>query len=237
MSNTKDVYPIVALPVNKLVPLKNNPFELYEGQRLSDLVESIQANGVLVPIIVRPINDGFYETLAGNNRVKASEILELETVPAIVRDDLNDVEAMFVAIETNLIQRSFSDFSYSERAATIALHYDGIKDQGRRTDLVEEVEMMLGTGAEDPPGTSVAVRQKFRTANIKPEIIYSSNKVNRFGRSYYNNILFASSIQFLKIRTSVSTSFITTNASARHTESRPLVASFISIMRSSTFSG
>ena len=143
--NNNTIYPISELTINSLVPLLNNPFELYEGQRLDDLVESIQTNGVLVPIIVRPVNDNSYEILAGHNRVEASKILEYETIPAIVRDDLSDIDAMFVAIETNLIQRSFSDFSHSERAATIAIHYDGIKDQGRRTDLVKDVELMLNT--------------------------------------------------------------------------------------------
>ena len=60
MSNKNDVHPVIALPIDKLVPLPNNPFELYEGQRLEDLVESIQANGVLVPIIVRPKSDGLH---------------------------------------------------------------------------------------------------------------------------------------------------------------------------------
>ena len=154
---------ILDIPIDKLVPLPNNPFELYEGQRLEDLVESIETNGVLVPIIIRPISDSLYEILAGHNRVEASKILELEAIPAIVRDDLSDIEAMFVAIETNLIQRSFSDFSHSERAATIAMHFEGIKDQGRRTDLVEEVEMMLNMGVDKLPTTSGQVGLKLQS--------------------------------------------------------------------------
>ena len=168
MNAQKEIRPIIAVPIEKLVPLSKNPFDLYEGQRLEDLIESIQANGVLVPIIVRPADDadeGLYEILAGHNRVEASKILELETVPAIIRDDLTDIEAMFVAIETNLIQRSFSDFSHSERAATIAIHYDGIKSQGRRTDLINEVELMLGVRVDEQPATSVAVLQKLDNRN------------------------------------------------------------------------
>jgi ParB family chromosome partitioning protein len=160
MSTGKYVHPVIALQIDKLVPLPDNPFELYEGQRLEDLVESIEANGVLVPIIVRPIDDGLYEILAGHNRVEASKNLDLDTVPAIVREGLADVEAMFIAIETNIIQRSFSDFSFSERAATIAVHYYGIKDQGRRTDLIEEVEDMLRTDTDRASATSVSVMQK-----------------------------------------------------------------------------
>ena len=98
MSTTDHLYPVIALPVESLIPLPTNPFDLYEGQRLEDLVESVQTNGVLVPIIVRPTGGDLYEILAGHNRVEASKILGLETVPAIVRDDLTDAEAMFVAI-------------------------------------------------------------------------------------------------------------------------------------------
>ena len=182
------IHQILDIPIDKLVPLPNNPFELYERQRLEDLVESIETNGVLVPIIIRPISDSLYEILAGHNRVEASKILGLEVISAIIRDDLSDIEAMFVAIETNLIQRSFSDFSHSERAATIAMHFEGIKDQGRRTDLVEEVEMMLNMGVDKLPTTSGQVGLKLqsrdRTGN---EYGLSGRNVSRYLR--INNLI------------------------------------------------
>ena len=180
MSNPNEIYPVVALQIESLVPLSTNPFDLYEGQRLEDLVESVQANGVLVPIIVRPAGNGLYEILAGHNRVEASKILGLETVPAIVRDDLSDTEAMFVTIETNLIQRSFSDFSHSERAATITIHYEGIKDNGRRNELVKEVESMLNVDA-DVDGVPVGHRPKSRERTAR-EYGLSSTNVARYLR-------------------------------------------------------
>ena len=79
MNNPNQIYPVLALPIESLVPLPANPFDLYEGQRLDDLVESVQVNGVLVPIIVRPADDGLYEILAGHNRVEASRILWLDS--------------------------------------------------------------------------------------------------------------------------------------------------------------
>ena len=183
MSSQNDLHPVIALPIEKLVPLPNNPFDLYEGQRLEDLIESIQVNTVLVPIIVRTTDGDLYEILAGHNRVEASKKLGLQTVPAIIRDDLTDVEAMFVAIETNLIQRSFSDFSHSERAATIAMHYDGIKDQGRRTDLVDEVERMLNPGSDEQVATSGPVDQKlYSREKTGKEYGLSSKNVARYLR-------------------------------------------------------
>ena len=180
MSNSNELYPVIALPIDSLVPLLANPFDLYEGQRLEDLVESVQVNGVLVPIIVRPADGGLYEILAGHNRVEVSKILGMETVPAIVRDDLTDIEAMFVAIETNLIQRSFSDFSHSERAATIAIHYEGIKDNGRRDELVEEVESMLSVDV-DVNGVPLGHRPKSRDITAKEHGL-SSTTVARYLR-------------------------------------------------------
>ena len=183
-----NVYPVTAIQLNNLVPLHNNPFALYEDQRLNDLMESIQTNGVLVPIIARPVNDGLYEILAGHNRVEASKILGLETIPVIIRDDLTDIEAMFIAIETNLIQRSFSDFSYSERAATIAMHYNGLKNQGRRNDLVEEVEMMLNTGTDEQSATFGPVDQKLYSRDKTGiEFGLSSKTVARYLR--INNLI------------------------------------------------
>ena len=154
MSKQTIMGPIVEIPVESLVAFPVNPFGLYIGQRLDDLVESIEANGVLVPIIVRPLEEdaggeetdsgqATYEILSGHNRVEAAKVLSLETVPAVVRDDLTDEEALLVVVETNLLQRSLADLSHSERAMTLSIHYDAIKSQGRRTDLIKEVEELL----------------------------------------------------------------------------------------------
>jgi len=138
--NTKTLMEIA--PSN-LQPFKNHPFKLYEGQRFSDMVESIKANGILVPIIVRPIDSESYEILSGHNRVEAAKTIGLETIPAIIRGDLTDDEALLVVTETNLIQRSFADLSHSERAAALAIHHEAVKNQGRRTDLITEIENLL----------------------------------------------------------------------------------------------
>jgi len=58
--------------IDLLVPFANHPFKLYEGQRFADMVESIRANGVISPIIVRSTDGGNYEILSGHNRVYAA---------------------------------------------------------------------------------------------------------------------------------------------------------------------
>lgn len=140
-----NLHEVKNIQINKLVPFKNHPFKLYEGKRFDDMCESIKENGVLVPIIVRLLEDDsdIYEILSGHNRMKAAKAIGLEFIPAIIRDGLTDEEAMLIVTETNLIQRSFSDLSHSERAITLSSHHEAIKSQGKRTDRIKEIENLL----------------------------------------------------------------------------------------------
>ena len=83
---------IQQIPCDQLHPYHNHKFELYSGERLEDMVASIKENGVLSPIIVQPIEDG-YEILIGHNRWNASKLAGLPTVPAIVKSGLTEEEA------------------------------------------------------------------------------------------------------------------------------------------------
>lgn len=132
-----------------LMPFKDHPFKLYEGQRFDDMVKSVKENGVLLPIVVRPIESGEFEILSGHNRVNAAKEAELREIPAIVCDDLSDEEAKLIVTETNLIQRSFADLSHSEKAAVLSTHYHTSKQSGRHKELIKEIEEILspvGTG-------------------------------------------------------------------------------------------
>lgn len=137
--------PIVNINAEKLMPFRNHPFKLYEGERFNDMVESIKANGIITPVIVRSLDNEHetYEILSGHNRVEAAKFAGLETVPAIIRNDINDDEALLIVTETNLIQRSFSDLSHSEKAAALAVHHEAVKSQGKRTDLINDIEILL----------------------------------------------------------------------------------------------
>jgi ParB family chromosome partitioning protein len=139
-------YKVTSLPIDDLVAFNKHPFRLYEDKRLDDMIESIKENGIIAPIIVRPANNQKYEILSGHNRVKAAKVLELEVVPAVIREDLSDEDALLVVTETNLIQRSFADLAHSERAAALSTRHEVIKNQGKRTDLINEIEMLLKNG-------------------------------------------------------------------------------------------
>ena len=124
---------------------RGHPFRLYEGDRLNDLVESISENGVLVPAIVRkiePDENGFeYEMLAGHNRQNAASLAHRE-LPCIVKENLSDQDAWIYVIETNVLQRSFSEMLPSEKAAVLALRYSKMICQGRRNDIIEELKKL-----------------------------------------------------------------------------------------------
>ena len=124
---------------------RGHPFRLYEGDRLNDLVESISENGVLVPAIVgkiEPDENGFeYEMLAGHNRQNAASLAHRE-LPCIVKENLSDQDAWIYVIETNVLQRSFSEMLPSEKAAVLALRYSKMICQGRRNDIIEELKRL-----------------------------------------------------------------------------------------------
>ena len=139
---------IVNIGTDKLKHYHNHPFKLYKGERLNDMIESIEANGILIPLLVRPLpttdnSEQHYEVLAGHNRLESGKIAGLSEVPCIIKEGLTDEEAHLIVTESNLVQRSFSDLSHSERAEALATHYNAIKHQGKRTDLIREVEALI----------------------------------------------------------------------------------------------
>lgn len=142
------------IPVDKIVPFHNHPFRLYEGERLEDMVESIREHGVLNPVIVQKTVDG-YEMLAGHNRWNATKIVGLSEIPAIVKEYLSEEEAYVYVIETNLMQRSFTDLLPSEKAAVLAERYEKINCQGKRNDIIEEIARLNGVDASDTCGHDV----------------------------------------------------------------------------------
>ena len=117
----------------------DHPFTLYTGKRLDDMVESVRENGILSPIIVLKKDDNKYEILSGHNRVNAARLVNLKTVPCIVKENLSEEQAYTYVIETNLMQRSFSDLLPTEKALVLKIRYEKIASQGKRNDLQKEI--------------------------------------------------------------------------------------------------
>lgn len=138
---------IQLIQIRNIQPFHDHPFHLYEGERLEDMIASVKEHGILNPVIVQKI-DGGYEMLSGHNRMNAAKLAGLKEVPAIVKTDLSEEEAYVYVIETNLMQRSFSDLLISEKAAVLKARYEKESCQGRRNDIIEETARLEGKEVE-----------------------------------------------------------------------------------------
>ena len=131
------------IPIEKIVPYKDHCFRLYEGERLDDMVRSVQNYGIMVPIIVRNVPDSdTYEILSGHNRVNAARIAGKKNVPALVKENLPDEFAEVYVIETNLLQRGFKELKISEQAFAVAVRYKKLFDQKKIQAISDELQIL-----------------------------------------------------------------------------------------------
>lgn len=96
-----------------------------------------------MPVIVLQIDDG-YEMLASHNRQNAARIAGLDKIPAIVKKNLTEEEAYVYVIETNVIQRSFSELLPSEKGEVLTERYEKVVCQGKRNDILQEIARLEG---------------------------------------------------------------------------------------------
>ncbi|MCL1831737.1 MAG: ParB N-terminal domain-containing protein [Oscillospiraceae bacterium] len=167
---------------SRMKPFPGHIFQLYEGQQLADMVDSIRQFGILLPIILWDKDDS-HIILSGHNRVNAAKIAGLTKGPVVVKTDLSQEDAILIVTETNLRQRSFSDLSHSERALCLAQHYEAMKCQGRRTDLISEIETLLKPHDNSVQESSAQVVQKLTNREkVGGEYGLSHAKVARYIR-------------------------------------------------------
>ena len=125
---------IQQLPLSELVPFKDHPFRVVDDDRMKETVESIREYGVLVPIIVRPMDDGSYEIVSGHRRKRACELAEVEEIPAIVRE-LDDDEATIIMVDSNLQRENILP---SERAKAYQMKLEAIRRRAGRPKKEEQ---------------------------------------------------------------------------------------------------
>lgn len=92
---------IQMLSPEKMQPFPNHPFKVIDDDKMTDMVESIEEYGVLVPIIVRPMENGNYEIVSGHRRHHAAVLAGQKEIPAIVRE-MDDDAAVLVMVDSNL---------------------------------------------------------------------------------------------------------------------------------------
>ena len=119
---------VVELPLAELHPFRNHPFKVLDDDKMQDTAQSIREHGVLVPAIVRPLEEGGYEIVAGHRRHHASQIAGLDTMPAIIRD-LDDDAATIIMVDSNLQRESILP---SERAWAYRMKLEAVRRKAGR---------------------------------------------------------------------------------------------------------
>ena len=149
-----------------------HPYHVFDDTDMSELVASIEVNGLLNPIVVRNKADGRYEVISRHRRKRAYEILKINEIRAIVVD-VDDNEAVIMMVDSNC-QRS--KILPSEKAFSYKMKLDAIKRQGERTDLTcTQLEHKFKKSREivgEQTGESAAqVARYIRLTNLVPELL------------------------------------------------------------------
>jgi len=160
------------LKTKDLYPFPDNPFHVAEDETLSELAESIKEFGIVTPIITRPKEDGDgYEVIAGQRRVRASELAGINTVPAFVLP-LDRDRAIITLVDSNLQRENILP---SERALAYRMKSEAMKRQGFRTDLTSsQVVTKLRTDDKVAQGFGVGrmtVQRFIRLTELIPPIL------------------------------------------------------------------
>lgn len=157
------------LPINKLHPFEGHPFKVTDNEGMDQLTWSILTQGLLTPLVVRPMENGEYEVISGHRRLHACKKAGIETVPALITEMDRDAAAIAL-VDSNLHRESILP---SEKAFAYKLKMDALSRQGQRTDLTSrQVVGKLETAdmiAENESGRQV--QRYIRLTHLLPELL------------------------------------------------------------------
>ena len=162
----------VNIPVSKIHPFEGNPYKVLDNDEMNNLICSIQEQGILTPIIIRPIeNTDEYEVISGHRRLHATVKAGMKEVPAFIYAVTRD-EAAIMLVDSNLHREHILP---SEKAFAYKLKLEAIKRQGERTDLTsDQVGRKLESAeliANKSDDSKTQVRRYIRLTNLIPELL------------------------------------------------------------------
>ena len=164
----------IDIDIRAIYPFENHPFKVLDDEKMDELVDSIKANGILTPVIVRPDDEGTYEMISGHRRLHAAERAGLTKVPAIVKEMTND-DAIIMMVDAN-IQRE--EILPSEKAFAYKMKLDAIKRQGARDRKDGTTSAQVGRKLESADlvaqqvGESrMQLRRYIRLTELIPELL------------------------------------------------------------------
>ena len=168
LSNIKEVQ-AMQLPIQKLRPFENHPFQVKDDDEMNQLVWSVLTQGVLTPLVVRPLENDGYEVISGHRRLHACQKAGIETVPALIYALDRDAAAIAL-VDSNLHREKILP---SEKAFAYKMKMDALSRQGQRTDLTSrQVVGKLETAdliAENESGRQV--QRYIRLTELIPHIL------------------------------------------------------------------
>ena len=162
------------IEIEKIRPFKDHPFKVLDDDKMQDLIESIRINGILSPVLIRPVGNDRYEMVSGHRRMHAAQMLGLERVPAIIRE-MTDDEATVKMVDSN-IQRE--ELLPSEKAFAYKMKMEAMRRQGTRTDLTsaQNDQKLIGSTsrsvlAEQFGVSGAQVSRYIRLTELLPELL------------------------------------------------------------------
>ena len=165
---------LIDLPTAEISDFPDHPFKVRMDESMTELADSVKERGILHPVLVRPMQDGSYQMVAGHRRKMAAELAGLPTVPCIVRE-LTDDEAIIIMVDSNLQREQVLP---SEKAFAFKMKLDAMKRQGQRTDLTCATPLHKLSGkksrevlAEQSGESHEQIRKYIRLTNLVPELL------------------------------------------------------------------
>ena len=160
------------ISINKLHEFRDHPYQVLDNEEMNSLIESVQQQGIMTPLIVRPLEGTTdeYEIISGHRRFRAAQKAGLAEVPAFIRPVSRD-EAAIMVVDSNLHREHILP---SEKAFAYKLKAEALKHQGQRTDLTsEQLTPKLSTEliAEQEGTSKDTVKRYIRLTKLIPDIL------------------------------------------------------------------
>lgn len=166
-----DLEKVVNISIKEIDDYPNHPFKVIENNELQNMVDSIREKGVLSPTLVRKKADGRYEMISGHRRKRACQLLNIDTIPCIVRD-LTDDEATIIMVDSNLQREKILP---SEKAFAYKMKLEALGHQGKRNDLTSspmdtKLDTAENVGKENNDSRATVFRY-IRLTELIPKIL------------------------------------------------------------------
>ena len=155
------------LPIHKLRPFEGHPFKVIDNEEMKQLTESIQTQGLLTPLVVRPLANGTYEVISGHRRLYACKKAGIEMVPALIVEMDRDAAAIAL-VDSNLHREHILP---SEKAFAYKLKRDALSHQGKTSHQVGEKLPTAAMIGKDSGDSMNQVLRYIRLTNLIPGIL------------------------------------------------------------------